>query len=311
MITFVNNSTDPFYNQAFEEHIFNRFREQDIFFLWQNSPAVIVGQNQNIYREVDFLELKKRQIPAVRRMSGGGTVYHDLGNVNYTFISDSRENLCYDDFLSPITDALCALGINARKNNVCDIAVEGMKISGSAQRTSGGRVLHHGTLLFDCNLSVLDFLTAKNKNSSINTKGTLSTVSTVTNISRHLKSPMTVNEFKEYLLCFVAGGAETAALEEQDFAEIERLKTEKYQTDEWTWGKTPSFKFEKSGLFEGKEITVKYFAKRGVISEGSICCDALLGQSPFDLGGKSICPRELENISRQLCQSERLLEFMI
>ena len=125
--------------------------------------------------------------PVVRRMTGGGTVYHDLGNINYTFISNSDRNLSYDRFLDPVINALCALGLNAHKNSVCDIAIDGLKISGSAQRTCKGRVLHHGTLLFDCDLTLLDYLTAKTKNQSIDTKGTLSTVSRVTNISAHLK----------------------------------------------------------------------------------------------------------------------------
>ena len=132
MITVNNASNDPFYNQAFEEYIFQTVREDDVFFLWQNSPAVIVGCNQNICREVHVNTLRGLGIPVVRRMSGGGTVYHDLGNVNYTLITKQPESVDYDRSLQPVIDALNAMGIPAHKNHSCDIAVEGRKISGSA-----------------------------------------------------------------------------------------------------------------------------------------------------------------------------------
>lgn len=310
MTIFENRRTDPFFNQAFEEYVFEHFQNGDIFFTWQNSPTVIVGQNQNIYREVDILKLYKKNIPVVRRMTGGGTVYHDLGNINYTFISNSDQNLSYDRFLDPMTNALCALGLNAHKNSVCDIAVDGLKISGSAQRTCKGRVLHHGTLLFDCDLTLLDSLTAKNKNQSIDTKGTLSTVSKVTNISAHLKEKMTVGDFESYLKKTVAKDAETERLSCTDIESIEALCNEKYHSDDWTYGKTPSFNFKKQGLFKEKEITVEYSAKKGRITEGLIICERI-ENGRVDLAGQSIAFDNLKKISAALCGNDDLIKYLV
>ena len=156
MLTVQNLSHDPFYNQAFEEFVFQTFREDDVFLLWQNSPAVIVGSFQNICREVHVETLRRLGIPIVRRMSGGGTVYHDLGNVNYTYITRQEGLVDYDRCLQPVIDALNDIGVPARKNRTCDIAIGDRKISGSAQRAAGGRILHHGTLLFQSDLAVLD-----------------------------------------------------------------------------------------------------------------------------------------------------------
>ena len=310
MITFENRRTDPFFNQAFEQYVFEHFQSDNIFFTWQNSPAVIVGQNQNIYREVDILKLFDKNIPVVRRMTGGGTVYHDLGNINYTFISDSDRNLSYDRFLDPVINALCALGLNAHKNSVCDIAGDGLKISGSAQRTCKGRVLHHGTLLFDCDLSLLDSLTAKTKNQSIDTKGTLSTVSKVTNISAHLKEKMTVSEFERYLKNAVAENAAVERLSDEDIESINTLCSQKYHSDDWTYGKTPSFNFKKRDFFNGEEITVEYSAKKGYITEGLIICEHI-ENGRVDLAGQSIALENLRKISSALCGSDDLIKYLV
>lgn len=163
MLTVLNSSHDPFYNQAFEEYVFEHFREGEIFLLWQNDPAVIVGSYQNICREVHVERLRQLGIPVIRRITGGGTVYHDLGNLNYTYISDGGAAIDYDQCLGPILAALNDIGVPARKNRTCDIAIGDLKISGSAQRMTKGRLLHHGTLLFSSDLGVLDQITTTGK----------------------------------------------------------------------------------------------------------------------------------------------------
>ena len=160
MLTALTHTHDPFYNQAFEEFVFENFRDQDIFLLWQNSPAVIVGSYQNICREVHVESLRRLGIPVVRRCTGGGTVYHDLGNVNYTYITQADGGVSYDGVLLPVIRALNDIGVPARKNRTCDIAIGDLKISGSAQRMTKGRLLHHGTLLFSSDLEVLDRITS-------------------------------------------------------------------------------------------------------------------------------------------------------
>ena len=123
MLTVLNSSHDPFYNQAFEEYVFEHFRQGEIFLLWQNSPAVVVGSYQNICREVHVERLRQLGIPVIRRITGGGTVYHDLGNLNYTYISDGGAAIDYDQCLGPILAALNDIGVPARKNRTCDIAI--------------------------------------------------------------------------------------------------------------------------------------------------------------------------------------------
>ena len=140
MRTVRNVSNDPFYNQAFEEYVYETFRDDDVFLLWKNTPAVVVGSYQNICREVHVEALRQRGIPVVRRISGGGTVYHDLGHVNYTYIVRANGTVDYDAVLSPVIAALNAIGVPARKNRTCDIAIGDLKISGSAQRMIKGRL---------------------------------------------------------------------------------------------------------------------------------------------------------------------------
>ena len=156
MIQIETTSHDPFFNQAFEDYVFRTFREDEVLLLWRNRPAVVVGCYQNICREVHVRALLEQNVPVVRRMSGGGTVYHDLGNLNYTLITGQSGALDYDRCLAPVLRALNALGVPAQKSRTCDMTVDGKKISGSAQKIANGRVLHHGTLLFDADLTRLD-----------------------------------------------------------------------------------------------------------------------------------------------------------
>ena len=287
MLTVCNFCKDPFYNQAFEEFIFQTFLEDDIFFLWQNVTSVVVGSYQNICREVHVETLRKLGIPMVRRMSGGGTVYHDLGNVNYTYITQQDGPLDYDRCLKPVIDALNAIGVPARKSRTCDIAIGERKISGSAQRVTGGRVLHHGTLLFQSDLTVLDQITTHHKNDCFRSKGTISAICPVTNIADHLAEPMTLEEFQCRLL---------------------------NQMAEWTWGKTPAFTYENSGAFAGVPIRVAYSAKRGIVSDAAIDCAALDGQEAARLlNGARLDPEGFAGICRLLAgdRAEELMDWLL
>lgn len=315
MLTIRNLSHDPFYNQAFEEYIYQTFPDDDIFFLWQNSPAVVVGSYQNICREVHVETLRKLGIPVVRRMSGGGTVYHDLGNVNYTYITRQERLVDYDRCLQPVIDALNAIGVPARKNRTCDIAIGERKISGSAQRVTGGRVLHHGTLLFQSDLTVLDQITTHHKNDCFRSKGTISAICPVTNIADHLAEPMTLEEFQCRLLNQMApAGSPHLTLTAEQETEVRRLRDEKYRSWEWTWGKTPAFTYEKSGAFAGVPIRVDYSAKRGIVSDAAIDCAALDGQEAARLlNGARLDPEGFAGICRLLAgdRAEELMDWLL
>ena len=158
------NTNDPYYNLAVEEYLLNNSTE-DIFMLWQNEPCVVIGKNQNAYAEIDLEYAKEQGIKIVRRITGGGAVYHDLKNLNFTFITstDKAKILDYEYFTRPVIDALATLGVNAELSGRNDILVDGKKISGNAQHSANGRILHHGTLLFDTDVSTMSKVLRVNK----------------------------------------------------------------------------------------------------------------------------------------------------
>ena len=315
MIQIETTSHDPFFNQAFEDYVFRTYREGDVLLLWRNRPAVVVGCYQNICREVHMRALLDRGIPVVRRMSGGGTVYHDLGNLNYTLISDQTGPLDYDRCLEPVIRALNALGVPAQKNRTCDIAVDGKKISGSAQKIAGGRVLHHGTLLFDSDLSLLDEITTGRKNDAFCSKGTEAAICTVTNLRPYLKDDCEIVTFAKRLAEQVLPpGSEQIRLTEPQLAEVRRLADETYHAWDWTWGKTPAFTYEKSAEFAGKPIFVRYEARRGLLRNAEVRSDALDAQALCAmLNGVRLDPALFLELCRTLAgeRAEELLDCLM
>lgn len=315
MIQIETTSHDPFFNQAFEDYVFRTYREGDVLLLWRNRPAVVVGCYQNICREVHMRALLDRGIPVVRRMSGGGTVYHDLGNLNYTLISDQTGPLDYDRCLEPVIRALNALGVPAQKNRTCDIAVDGKKISGSAQKIAGGRVLHHGTLLFDSDLSLLDEITTGRKNDAFCSKGTESAICTVTNLRPYLQDDCEIVTFAKRLAeQLLPPGSEQIRLTEPQLAEVRRLADETYHAWDWTWGKTPAFTYEKSAEFAGKPIFVRYEARRGLLRNAEVRSDALDAQALCAmLNGARLDPALFLELCRTLAgeRAEELLDCLM
>lgn len=315
MIQIETTSHDPFFNQAFEDYVFRTCREGDVLLLWRNRPAVVVGCYQNICREVHMRALLDRGIPVVRRMSGGGTVYHDLGNLNYTLISDQTGPLDYDRCLEPVIRALNALGVPAHKNRTCDIAVDGKKISGSAQKIAGGRVLHHGTLLFDSDLSLLDEITTGRKNDAFCSKGTESAICTVTNLRPYLQDDCEIVTFAKRLAeQLLPPGSEQIRLTEQQLAEVRQLADEIYHAWDWTWGKTPAFTYEKNAEFAGKPIFVRYEARRGLLRNTEVRSDALDAQALCAmLNGVRLDPALFLELCRTLAgeRAEELLDCLM
>lgn len=195
-------TTDPYMNLAIEEYLF-RYSTDDIFILWQNRPTVVIGKNQNAYIETNISFLTENNIMLARRITGGGAVYHDSGNLNYTFIS-KRQNgeINFEYFTSPVIEALRSLGLDAQLSGRNDILVNDRKISGNAQCNSGERVLHHGTLLFDSDLTVLSSVLNVDVE-KIKAKALMSVRSRVTNIRSILKNDITVDEFIKEIEKFV------------------------------------------------------------------------------------------------------------
>lgn len=276
MIQIETTSHDPFFNQAFEDYVFRTFREDEVLLLWRNRPAVVVGCYQNICREVHVRALLEQNIPVVRRMSGGGTVYHDLGNLNYTLITGQSGALDYDRCLAPVLRALNALGVPAQKSRTCDMTVDGKKISGSAQKIANGRVLHHGTLLFDADLTRLDEITTGRKNDAFCSKGTQSAICAVTNLRPYLREDCEIVTFARQLAQkILPPGAKTVRLTQAQLADVRRLVADLYQSWDWTWGKTPAFTYEKTAEFAGRPIRVRYEARHGLIRNAAVRSDAI------------------------------------
>ena len=195
-------TTDPSYNLAMEQYVFDCLpRDRMYFMLWQNDNAIIVGKYQNTIAEINEEAVRERGIRVVRRLSGGGAVYHDMGNLNFTFITDVGESNALDLklFCEPVVRTLATLGVKAEVNGRNDITIDGKKFSGNSQYIRQGRVMHHGTIMFDSDLSVVSEALRVDP-TKIQTKGIRSVRSRVTNVAEHLPEKVTLPEFRRILL---------------------------------------------------------------------------------------------------------------
>ena len=270
-------STDPRYNLAFEEYVLRNYTQGDILILWQNANAIIVGRNQNAEAEINKAFVAEHDILVVRRNTGGGTVYHDMGNLNYSFITDvdGLERDTLHRFLTPVVKALQGLGLEAEASGRNDILVSGKKVSGTAQQLLNGRILHHGTLLFDADTSVL--AGALNPDpTKYQSKGIASVRSRVGNIREQLADNMDIAGFWQYLKgALLAGETVQIQLNERDLQAIEKLKAEKYDTWEWNFGRSPTYQFTNRKRWPGGLLDIHLSVQAGAISEIRIFGDFL------------------------------------
>ena len=241
MLLIYNEITNPYFNLAMEEYLLKNFNE-DMFILWRNENAVIVGKNQNTLSEINLDYIKEHSIPVVRRQSGGGAVFHDLGNINFTFIANNNDSFSdFKRFTTPIIDLLKTLDINAEFSGRNDLLIDGCKFSGNAQYNYKDRVMHHGTLLFSSQIADLSNA-LKVKPIKFEGKGVKSVKSRVTNISDHLKEPLTVLEFKDLIMNYlekINTDNKHYTLSELDIENINKLVEEKYSTWDWYFGNSP------------------------------------------------------------------------
>lgn len=253
MVLIDARTLDPDHNLALEEYVFTCMpRDREYLILWQNDNAVIIGRHQNTLAEIDENYVQKQGIRVVRRLSGGGAVYHDLGNLNFSFIVDAAgSQVDLERFCLRIALALGELGLDARLDGRNDILAEGCKISGNAQYMKEGRVMHHGTLLFDSDLSVLS-KALKPDPEKIKAKGVKSVRSRVANIRSLLKQDMTLEQFREHLARHLLGGDGVRyELTQADLAAIEAIREARYGTWAWNYGASPRCDLQRSARIEG------------------------------------------------------------
>lgn len=257
-VKFIDNKgiTDPRINLAIEEFALRELTDEgELLLFYINEPSIIIGKNQNTIEEINAPYVEEHGIHVVRRLSGGGAVYHDLGNLNFSFITrdDGQSFHNYRKFTEPVVQALRELGVEAELTGRNDIQVGERKISGNAQYATKGRMFSHGTLMFN---SDLDRVTAalRVKAAKIESKGIKSVRSRVANISEFLKEPMTVDAFREHLLRSIFRGQDPIPeyrLTDEDWRKIEAIADSRYRKWEWNFGQSPPSNVIKSRRFEG------------------------------------------------------------
>ncbi len=276
-------SQNPYYNLAFEEFVLTSRREGEYLLLWQNDNTIVVGQNQNTEAEINRAFVEAHGINVVRRTTGGGAVYHDLGNLNYSFITDTgdAERLTMERFTRPIVAALRGLGLQAEASGRNDILVEGRKVSGTAQRVVKGRILHHGTLLFSADPGMV--AGALNADpAKFQSKSAKSVRSRIGNIRDFLPRDMEIGAFWEYLKEVLSGDGMTAGrLTAEELSAVEELKRTKYDTWEWNYGRSPQYDLTNRRRFEGGGLEVRVQVKEGRIT-GIVFYGDFLSVSPLD-----------------------------
>jgi lipoate-protein ligase A len=267
MIKLNSPSLDPSFNLAVEEY-FLKNNSEDIFFTYTDSPSIICGKHQNALGEVNFEQLNDLQLPLFRRLSGGGTVYHDQGNLNFCFITNGpgHNMIDFKGFTNHIVKALNELGVEAYYGGRNDLLINGNKISGNACHVFKKRAMHHGTLLYSSNLGKLGNA-LKTDPTKYRDKAVKSVRSVVTNIADHLSSPLPFDDFKTYLFNTIWPDAEEITLSADDIVQIETLAKEKYATWEWSYGYSPEYTFKKRFAVAelAVQVQIEIIVHKGVI----------------------------------------------
>lgn len=275
MLFIETNSFDPYFNLAAEEYLV-RNKSEEIFMLWRNGRSVIVGRNQNAMSEVSYDFVTERNIPVVRRMSGGGAVFHDLENINYTYIVNLDENSPqfgnYEFFTGVLCSFLKKKGLNAVLSGRNDVLIDGKKFSGNAQYKWKKRLMHHGTIMVGADISELSGALTPDE-SKISSKGIKSVKSRVVNLNEFLD--INAGRFFEEFKNEVLKNAEKYIMSPDEVSEICRLRDEKYKTFEWNWGYSPKYNFKKKMRFAGGGVEVFLSIEQGIIKEAKIYGDFL------------------------------------
>ncbi len=275
----INNSTDPYFNLAFDEYCLENIpSEEPYFFLWRNRPAVIIGLNQNAYSEVNLDYLNSHGITLARRVTGGGAVYHDLQNMNYTIIGRTPSP-------QPMVDALRSLGVPAELTGRNDIFVEGRKVSGYARRVSHDQEIIHGTLMYDVDLDTLTHV-LDTPGSKMQAKGIASVKSRVANLKEYLPQFKSLDELQGALQEILSAGDGQMPLSAEQVAEVRRQADEKFSTWDFIYGHSHEADFRCKAKLSCGTVEADIRVDRGLIARLDFSGDFLFDTPAQDLAAK-------------------------
>lgn len=276
MLCILSPYTNPYFNLASEEYLLKNFQE-DLFLLYRNTPSIVVGKHQNTLAEINLPFVQEQEILVARRISGGGTVFHDLGNLIFAFFTSGKEGelVDYKRATLPILEALKEMGLEARLGKRNELLLKGLKISGTASHVFKQRVLHHGTLLFSSEMGKLS-AALKSEKERFTDRAVKSVRSRVTNISNHLTEGMDVEMFQERILDHMLRTYKDARIyqfSQTDIAEIKVLRDSKFSTWEWNFGYSPKYQFCKRISFKTGSLELHMNVEKGVIKDLKIVGD--------------------------------------
>ena len=275
----INNSTDPYFNLAFDEYCLENIpSEEPYFFLWRNRPAVIIGLNQNAYSEVNLDYLNSHGITLARRVTGGGAVYHDLQNMNYTIIGKNPSP-------QPMVDALRSLGVPAELTGRNDIFVEGRKVSGYARRVSHDQEIIHGTLMYDVDLDTLTHV-LDTPGSKMQAKGIASVKSRVANLKEYLPQFKSLDELQGALQEILSAGDGQMPLSAEQVAEVRRQADEKFSTWDFIYGHSHEADFRCKAKLACGTVEADIRVDRGLIARLDFSGDFLFDTPAQELAAK-------------------------
>lgn len=273
MLLIQSHTTNPYTNIATEEYLLKSMSEP-VFFIYRNAPSIIIGKHQNALAEINYDFITNHNIPVIRRLSGGGTVFHDLGNINFCFLQNGPEGRLIDfkRYTQPIIDLLNQYGLEAYLGQKNELLVQGLKFSGNAEHVFRNRVMHHGTILFLSDLSQLEESIRVTSGRFID-KAVASNRSRVTNIGPLLSPPVSIEGFCQHLMTFVAeqnNSNTKLELTAIDNEAINRLVEEKYHTWEWNFGYSPNYQLDHQVVLQGANRRVIVSVEKGLITKVEI-----------------------------------------
>jgi lipoate-protein ligase A len=298
MILIDTLTTDPGLNLSAEEYFFRQSGE-DITLLYINDPSVIVGKHQNPFEEINYQYVTEKGIPVIRRLSGGGTVYHDHGNLNFTFIvnSDYGKQVSFNRFIEPVTEYLKGFGVGTEVGEKHEVRTGGLKFSGNAAHIFRNRSLHHGTLLFSSQLDDLREALSRGE-ASFDSRSVPSNRTSVVNLGNQMPGIGNTFKLKESLGSFLLDyfpGATSRSIDDSEMEAVIQLADEKYRSRKWNLGYGPSFLLRNSMVAEGKEWIVNIKVEKGIITECRVEGSADNGILTKALMGREYCWEEVIN----------------